>query len=119
MQDFRQLKVWQMGHQLTLDVYRATRSYPAEEQYGITSQMRRCAASMPANIAEGCGRGSDTDFARFLQTAMGSACELEYFLLLSRDLEYIAASMQEKLEQTVTEVKRMLTALIQKLRRSG
>ena len=78
MQDFRQLRVWQLAHELTLDVYRITKSFPKDEQYGLTSQLRRCSSSIAANIAEGCGRGSDSEFARFLQIAMGSACEFEY-----------------------------------------
>lgn len=116
MQNFRQLKVWQVSHRLVLEVYRLTRAYPQDELYGLTSQMRRCSTSVPANIAEGCGRGSDADFARFLQTAMDSACELEYFLLLSRDLEYITPEAEERHSQTVCEIKRMLSALMQKLR---
>lgn len=118
MQDFRQLKVWEVGHRLTLEVYRTTRRYPVDEIYGIVGQMRRASSSIPANIAEGCGKSSDADFARYLQTAMGSACELEYFLLLSRDLEYIDGGLHDRLAQATTELKRMLTALMQKLRAS-
>lgn len=116
MQDFRQLKVWETAHRLALTVYRETRAYPPEDTYGITNQTRRCSVSIPANIAEGCGRGSDVDLARFLQTAMGSACELEYFLLLSKDLEYLSATTYDEVSQAVMEVKRMLTALMRKLR---
>jgi four helix bundle protein len=116
MQDFRKLRVWEIAHRLTLDVYRLTRTFPKEELYGLTSQMRRCCASIPANIAEGCGRGSDVEFARFLQIAMGSACELEYFLVLSRDLEFMQQNKQEELTQPVVELKRMLTVLTQKVR---
>jgi four helix bundle protein len=89
MQDFRELKVWQRSHRLTLDVYRASRSFPKDELFGLTSQTRRASASIPANIAEGCGRNGDPEFARFLQIAMGSACELEYHLLLAFDLNFI------------------------------
>jgi four helix bundle protein len=77
MKDFRELKVWQKSHQLTLDIYKATAPFPKDEQYGITSQIRRAAASVAANIAEGCCRGTDADFARFLQIAISSASELE------------------------------------------
>jgi four helix bundle protein len=77
MQDFKSLKVWQAAHRLTLEIYGATRSFPREEQYGITSQIRKCASSIPANIAEGCGREGKRDFARFLDIAGGSANELE------------------------------------------
>jgi four helix bundle protein len=119
VQDFRQLKVWEVGHRLTLNIYRASRSFPSSESYGITSQMRRCSASIPANIAEGCGRGSDAEFSRFLQIAMGSASELEYFLLLSRDLEYLDVRTHEELTQSATEVKRMLTSLMQTVRKNA
>ena len=90
MKDFRRLDVWQKAHRLTLEVYRLTKSFPLDERFGLTSQMRRCSASIAANIAEGCGRGSNAEFHRFLQMAMGSASELEYHLLLSRDLGYLA-----------------------------
>jgi four helix bundle protein len=89
MKNFRELKVWGKSHQLTLAVYKATTTFPREEEYGLTSQLRRACASVPANIAEGCGRGSEADFARFLQIAMGSASELEYHLLLARDLNLL------------------------------
>ena len=116
VKNFRDLKVWAKSHQLTLDVYRATRSFPKDELYGLTSQIRRSCSSIPANIAEGCGRGSDADLARFLQIAMGSACELEYHLLLARDLDLLTVDIHEPLDAEVIEVKRMLTAFIQKLR---
>ena len=88
MKDFRNLEVWDKAHQLTLNVYRITKTFPGDEKFGLTSQIRRCAASVAANIAEGCGRTGNAEFHRFLQIAMGSASELEYHLLLSRDLEY-------------------------------
>ena len=89
MKDFRTLTVWQRSHELTLDVYGHTRAFPKEELFGLTSQIRRACASIPANIAEGCGRGSDGDFQRFLQIAFGSANELDYHLLLAHDLNLI------------------------------
>jgi four helix bundle protein len=92
MKDFRELKVWEKAHALVLNLYRETTSFPPSELYGLTVQIRRAAASIPANIAEGCGRGSSADFARFLQIAMGSACELEYHLLLARDLGFLGAA---------------------------
>ncbi len=116
MKDFRELKVWDKAHQLTLAVYQATAAFPKEELYGLTSQMRRSAASIPTNIAEGCGRGSDDDFRRFLQIAMGSASELEYHLLLARDLGYLVAADYEQLLASVIEVKRMLASLITKIK---
>ena len=116
MQSFRDLKVWQKGHELTLDVYAATASFPKSEAYGIIGQLRRACVSIPANLAEGCGRGSDADFNRFVQIAMGSASETEYFLLLARDLNYLVASDHQKLERKIIEIKRMLTSLIQTLK---
>src|SRR5947209_6396749 len=99
MQDFRNLLVWQKSHELVLQVYRISRDFPREEFFGLTSQMRRCAVSVRSNIAEGCGRGSDPDFARFLIIAMGSSSELEYQLLLSRDLGYVETSMHGPMEK--------------------
>lgn len=116
MKDFRKLKVWEKSHQLTLMVYKATRSFPKEELYGLTIQTRRASVSIPANIAEGCGRGSDAELARFFQIAMGSASELEYHFLLSSDLGYLDTSIYESLNKQVIEVKRMLTTFIKKLR---
>jgi four helix bundle protein len=115
MKDFHELKVWQKAHQLTLAVYQITVHLPREELYGLTSQLRRSAASIPANLAEGCGRNGDAELARFCSIAMGSASELEYHLLLGRDLKLISASDYGELSKSTTEVKRMLTGLIQKL----
>jgi four helix bundle protein len=119
VRDFRQLKVWEKGHRLTLAVYEVTARFPREELYGLTSQMRRSCASVPANIAEGCGRDGDAELARFLRIASGSASELEYHLLLARDLNLLDPSNHERLSKEVTEVKRMLTSFIQKLTAEG
>lgn len=81
MKDFRKLQIWEKSHVLVLSVYKQTKSFPKEELFGLTSQIRRAAASIPANIAEGCGRGSDAELARFAQISMGSASELEYHIL--------------------------------------
>ena len=116
MQSFRQLRVWQKAHELTVEIYRVTARFPREETYALTSQIKRAAASIGANIAEGCGRGSDADFSRFLMMAMGSASELEYHLLLARDLKYLNDSDYGRLTELVIEIKRMLTSLIQKLK---
>jgi four helix bundle protein len=97
VRDFRELKVWEKAHQLTLDIYRVTTILPKDELYGLTSQIRRSCASIPANIAEGCGRSGEAEFARFLQRAMGSACELEYHLLLARDLNFLTGVDYERL----------------------
>jgi len=86
IQNFRNIQVWQKAHELTLQVYKATKTFPKEEIYGLTSQMRRAALSIPCNIAEGCARSTDADFARFLDIAIGSASEVECQLLLARDL---------------------------------
>lgn len=115
MKNFRELKVWEKAHHLTLAVYKVTTIFPRDEQYGLTSQLRRACASVPPNIAEGCGRGSEAEFARFLQIAMGSASELEYHLLLARDLNLLRQVEYEHLDQEITDVKRMLTSFIQKL----
>jgi four helix bundle protein len=116
MRDFRELKVWQKSHSLTLSVYRATEMFPKQEIYGLTSQLRRSSASIAANIAEGCGRHGQAELARFLQIAMGSASELEYHLLLSHDLKLLKEKDYEKLAADVSEVKKMLTSFIRGLR---
>ena len=117
MQDFKNLQVWQKSHALALAVYKETRSFPKEELYALTSQLRRAAASVPTNIAEGCGRGSDPEFGRFLQMAMGSASELEYHLLLAHDLGYVKDDPFEGLTANVVEVKRMLGSLLRNVKR--
>jgi four helix bundle protein len=118
MRDFRELKVWERSHRLVLDVYEATGKFPREETYGLTAQLRRSCASIPANIAEGCGRSGDTELGRFMLIAMGSANELEYHLLLARDLGFLDTRDYQKLSQTTEEVKRMLSTFINKLRHS-
>ena len=116
MKNFRDLQVWQKAHELALDVYRTSAGFSQDERYGLTSQIRRAALSIGANLAEGCGRGSDSDFARFVQIAMGSASEMEYLLLLARDLEELSEMEWDDLNERLSEVKRMLSALIKKLR---
>lgn len=115
MKDFRQLVVWQKVHVVTLNIYRHTAQFPKTELYGLVSQMRRCSSSIGANIAEGCGRSNNGDFQRFLQNAMGSASELEYHLLLSRDLDYLPQEQYLELNKQLAEVKRMLVALTRKV----
>jgi four helix bundle protein len=116
MRDFREFKVWEKAHSLTLDIYKATATFPRVEMYGLTSQLRRASSSIPANIAEGCGRGSNAELARFLQIGMGSASELEYHILLAHDLTFMPEVVYDPLQNRVVEVKRMLTALLQKVR---
>ena len=116
MRDFREIKVWEKAHALTLEIYKATAKFPREEVYGLTSQMRRCSSSIAPNIAEGCGRGSNADLAKFLQIGMGSASELEYHILLAYDLTFLSVTIHDRLQTRVIEVKRMLTSLLQKVR---
>ena len=115
MKDFRQLKVWEKSHALVLALYQTTSSFPREETYGLTSQIRRAASSIPSNIAEGCGRNGDAELARFCIIARGSATELEYQLLLARDLSFLRPDRYNDLSRQTVEVKRMLTVLVQKL----
>lgn len=116
MRDFKTLKIWQRSHKLVVDVYEVTINFSKHELYGLTSQMRRSAASIPTNIAEGCGRGSDADFARFIQMAMGSGSELEYQLLLAHDLGFIDKLNYEKLNDELVETKRMLNSFLKTLK---
>jgi four helix bundle protein len=118
MRDFHRLQVWEKAHELVLQVYGATRAFPKEELYGLTSQMRRAAASIPANIAEPCGRNGVAELAHFCDLAAGSASELEYHLLLARAVSLLAAEDYEKLATQVHAVKRMLTGYTQALRSS-
>ena len=115
MKDFRKLQVWEKAHQLALALYHVTASFPRDETYGLASQMRRAAASIPSNIAEGCGRDGDAELSRFCTIARGSASELEYQILLARDLKLIQPNEFEELTQQTVEIKRMLTVLVQKL----
>jgi four helix bundle protein len=116
MRDFRKFQVWEKSHQLTLAINKATNSFPKDELYGLTSQIRRAASSVPANIAEGCGRSGDGDFACFLQIAAGSASELDYHLLLAHDLGYLSDIEYRGLNPTLLEIKRMLVGLIQNIK---
>lgn len=108
MRNFRQLDVWKKSHSLTLSIYRLTVNFPTTEKYGLTSQLQRAAASIGANLAEGCGRDTDADFRRFVQIACGSACEVEYHLILAHDLRLIMKDTYDQLNTSVNEVKRML-----------
>jgi four helix bundle protein len=116
VKDFKELKVWVKAHELTIAIYGITRTFPRSEMYGLTSQLQRSAASIGANIAEGCGRHSDGEFARFLQIARGSASETEYHLLLARDLSFLSDDNHRSAEKRLVEVQRMLTSLVQTVR---
>ena len=119
MKDFHELIVWDRAHKLALEIYACTRDFPKDEQYGLTSQMRRAASSIPTNIAEGSGRGSQADFARFLVIAIGSASELEYELILSRDLNLIPDPEFRRLTNEVVSVRKMLITLARKINPRG
>jgi four helix bundle protein len=115
MKDFRDLRVWEGAHRLTLAIYRVTATFPKSELYGLTSQLRRCGASIGANIAEGCGKRGNNEFQRYLQIASGSASELDYHLLLSRDLGFLPDTEYRGLMRSLTEVRKMITSLLQKI----
>jgi len=115
MQDFRDLKVWQKAHALTLAVCRESAQFPREERYGLTSQLRRAAASIEANLAEGRCRQTDPDFRRFVGIALGSAAEVDTFLFLARDLSFFNDAAFHPLAREVGEVKKMLSSLQAKL----
>jgi four helix bundle protein len=115
VQDFRNLKAWQKAHALTLAVYKATAKFPGDERFGLTIQLRRTAASIPTSVADGCGRTTDTEFWKALSQAMGSGNQLEYQLLLARDLGYLPDEDYTRLAADVVEVKKMLAGLIHSL----
>ena len=119
MKDFKELRVWSKAHELTMLVYKVARAFPRDEVYGLTSQVRRSAASIGANIAEGCGRHSDGEMTRFLQIARGSASETEYHLLLAKDLGFLQEADSRAAELALVAVQRMLTALVQKVQPQG
>ena len=116
MKDYRGLNVWKSGHALTLEVYRRTKSFPKDELFGLTSQLRRAASSIPANIAEGCGRDGDAELKRFLNIALGSACEVDYYVLLAGELGYIDSTAHASLTDDTLRLRRQLGAFIQKLK---
>ena len=116
MRNYEDLEVWQKAHCLTLGLYRVTEGFPRSEMFGLTSQIRRSAGSIGANLAEGCGRWGDVELARFVQIAMGSASELQYLLLRAQDLSYLKADSHASLEEMTIEVKRMLAALLRTLK---
>jgi len=105
MRNFKKYDIWQLGHIFTLEVYRVSSTFPKEELYSLTSQLRRAASSIPTNISEGCGRNSDKEFNQFLNIALGSANETEYLLILSKDLNYISTDIFENLEKQINTLK--------------
>lgn len=117
MQDFRTLLVWQKSHVFTLKIYEPSKNFPKDELFGLPSQLRRASSSIPINIAEGCGRGSNLDFARFLQIGLGSASESEYLIMLCLELKYLPQKAEDNLLIEIQEIKKMLTTLIIKIRK--
>ena len=111
MGDFSKLAVWKKAHELTLDIYRETLLWPKHELFGLTSQARRAAVSVPANLAEGCGKNSDAELARHSRNSLGSASELSYYLILAHDLSYTARTSRDELQEQLAEVRRMLASL--------
>ena len=115
LKNYKELKVWQKAYRLCLEIYRVTRNFPREEIYGLTSQVRRSAVSVPSNIAEGYGRKTKGEYIQALYIAYGSNCELETQIMLSGDLGYIEAQNFERLQREVEDIERMLKALIKSL----
>ena len=115
MRDFRELKVWHQAHRLTLDVYKLTLLFPRDERFGLVTQLRKSAASVPTHIAEGCGRYGERELARFVAIASGSASETEYHLLLAHDLGYLPDEQYQLANERTNEVKKMLRALRERL----
>ena len=116
MQNYKDLKVWEKAYLFTFKVYESTKAFPKEEIYSLTNQLRRSASSIPANIAEGCGKNSKNDFAHYLNIALGLTNESEYYLILSKDLKYLEEDLFQILFNLINEVKGMLIALINKVR---
>ena len=116
MQNFKKLEVWKKSHRLTLEIYRITQNFPRSEMYAVTSQIRRSDSSIPANIAEGCGRYGNAELTHFLRISMGSASELEYHILLARDLKYMTTEDYKNISERLIEIKRMLTGLSKRTR---
>ena len=115
LKNYKDLKVWQKAYQLCITIYRLTKHFPKEEQYGLTSQIRRSAVSVPSNIAEGYGRKTTQEYMQSLYIAYGSHCELETQIMLSKDLGYIKSDDSRELQQNIGDVERMLKALIKSL----
>lgn len=115
MRNFQDLSIWQRSHLLTLEIYSVTKKFPKEEMFGIISQMRRSSSSIPTNIAEGCGRNSNPEMKRFLTIATGSSSELEYQLILSKDLHYLPETTYKELQNELIEIRKMIYAFIKNL----
>jgi four helix bundle protein len=112
MRNYRDLQVWTKAHKLTLDLYKLSQTFPREESYGLTSQLRRAAVSIGANLAEGCGRRTSAELARFVRIALGSASELDYHLFLCHDLGFLKDDDFDRVITGLTEVRKMLTSFL-------
>lgn len=118
MRNFKDLKVWELSHTFCLKIYKMTSSLPKDEKYGLVSQLRRASSSIPINISEGCGYDTDQEFRRYLKIAAGSTSEVEYCLILIKDLEYISMEYYEGLEKEISSIKKMLFRFVEKLKKS-
>ncbi len=118
MIDYRNYKVWQKSHELVISIYKITHQFPETEKFNLVSQINRAALSIPTNIVEGCGRETQKELIRFLYIASGSAHELEYLILLSSELEFLEKSIAKQLLQTIDEIKKMLYALINSIKKT-
>ena len=116
MKDFKNIEIWKRSHKLTIEIYKATQKFPKEEIFGLTSQIRRAVSSIPANIAEGCGRRTNAELANFLNIASGSASEVEYEILLAKEVGYITAEQCDAWTQEISEIRSMLAAYMRKLK---
>lgn len=114
MRPFREYKIWQLGHELTLEVYECTKGFPAEERYALTSQLRRAAYLVPFNIVEGSARG-DKEFAHFLRISLASAAELDYGALLAHDLGYLSPDAYSRLSTRIANLKPMIVRFINRI----
>ena len=119
MKDYRNIQAWQRSHKAALLIYGVTYKFPSKEMYGLTSQLRRAAVSVPTNIAEGCGRTTETELARFMDISLGSLNEIEYLLFLSSDLGYIEKKTYQGISEEVVEIRKMLTAYVKAVRKSN
>jgi four helix bundle protein len=119
MHNFKELKVWQLSRNLVKEVYLLTSNFPTEERFGLRSQLRRCAVYIPTNIAEGCERNTDKDFAQFLNISLGSAYELETLLILGFDVDFISAEQQKTLSVKISEIQKVIFGLIKTLRQES
>ena len=116
MMDFKKLKIWRESYKLSIEIYTLTETFPSREKFGITSQIRRAATSVPINISEGAGKFSSKDMAKFLQIAYGSLKELECLVMMSKDLHYFSPQTEERILIHILEIQKMLSTYIKRIR---